>query len=67
MLWQFFVGRFLQAAAGVGGVLTLLDWVRFGGAHVRVGRIVLWSAIAGLVAAVVTTRNLRRRGCSRER
>lgn len=65
MLWQFFVGRFLQAVAGVGALLTVVDWYRFGGAHVRVGRIVLWSAIAGLVAAAVATRTLRTRGCAR--
>lgn len=65
MVWQFFVGRFLQSAAGVGGVLTLVDWVRLGGAQVRVGRIVLWSVIAGLAAAGLATHNLRRRGCAR--
>ncbi|WP_396625207.1 hypothetical protein [Luteitalea sp.] len=65
MLWQFFVGRFLQAAAGVGALLTVVDWVRLGGEHVRGGRILLWSAIAGLVAAAVATRNLRARGCAR--
>ena len=65
MVWQFFLGRFLQSAAGVGGVLTLVDWVRLGGADVRVGRIVLWSVVAGLVAAAVATWNLRARGCER--
>ena len=64
-MWQFFLGRFLQSAAGVGGVLTLVDWARLGGAQVRVGHIVLWSVIAGLVAAGLATRNLRRRGCAR--
>jgi len=55
MLWQFFVGRFLQVAAGIGVLLTLADWVRFGGAHVRVGRTVGWSLAAGALAAAIAT------------
>lgn len=65
MLWQFWLGRFLQAAAGVGILLTLVEWVRLGSTQLRVGRILLWSAVAGVVAATVATRSLTRRGCSR--
>ena len=65
MLWQFVVGRFLQAAAGVGALLTVVDWLRFGGAHVRVGRTLAWSLVAGALAAAVATYRLRRSGCSR--
>ncbi|BCS34108.1 hypothetical protein TBR22_A33370 [Luteitalea sp. TBR-22] len=65
MWWQLALGRFLQACACAGALLTVLDWIRFGGAHVRVGRILLWSAIVGLVAAAVATRSPRRRGGAR--
>ncbi len=65
MLWQFWVGRFLQASAGVGAVLTLVDWYRLGGDHIRLGRILLWSLTAGAVAASIATRRLRRTGCPR--
>ncbi len=65
MLWQFWIGRFLQVVAGMGVLLTLVDWYRLGGAHVRVGRIVAWSLVAGAIAATVAARRLRRTGCPR--
>lgn len=65
MLWQFFLGRFLQTTAGVGALLTVTDWLRFGGAHVRVGRTVAWSLVAGAVVAAITTYRLRSSGCRR--
>lgn len=65
MLWQFWLGRFLQAAAGIGALLTVVDWARLGGTQLRVGRILLWSVVAGAVAATLATRTVRKRGCSR--
>ncbi len=65
MLWQFWLGRCLQSAAGVGALLTCADWFRFGGAGIRVGHIVVWSLIAGAVAATISTDRLRRSGCPR--
>lgn len=65
MLWQFWIGRFLQVVAGMGALLTLVDWYRLGGAGVRVGRIVAWSLVAGAIAATVAVRRLRRTGCPR--
>jgi hypothetical protein len=65
MIWQFALGRFLQTTAGVGALLTVTDWLRFGGAHVRVGRTVAWSVVAGAVVAAVATYRLRRSGCDR--
>ena len=65
VIWQFWLGRFLQSAAAIGALLTLVEWVRRGGAGVRVGYIVLWSAVAGAVAATMALRRLRRSGCPR--
>lgn len=62
MIWRFFLGRFLQSTAGVGALLTLTDWFRFGGAHVRVGRTVAWSLVAGAVVATIATYRLRTSG-----
>jgi hypothetical protein len=60
MLWQFFLGRFLQAVALVGGVLTVADWLRFGASGMRPGRVVGASALAGLVSASIATYRLRK-------
>lgn len=60
MLWQFFLGRFLQMAAAVGAVLTVVDWLRLGGPHVRAGRILAWSAMLGAAAASVAVWRARR-------
>jgi hypothetical protein len=65
MPWQFWLGRCLQATAGVGALLTCVDWLRFGGPGIRVGRIVAWSLVAGAIAATVATQRLRRSGCPR--
>ena len=65
MLRQFWVGRFLQTAAAVGAMLTLVEWLRRGGAHVRVGYIVTWSAIAAAIAATIALRRVQRSGCPR--
>lgn len=65
MLWQFFLGRFLQVVAGVGALLTVVDWLRFGGAHVRIGRTLVWSVVAGAVVAGIATYRVRRAGCAR--
>ena len=64
MLWQFWVGRFLQAVAGVGALLTLVDWIRLGSAQIRVGHIVVWSIVGGALAASISTWNVRRRPCA---
>ena len=48
MLWQRWVGRFLQVGAAIGTMLTLVEWVSRGGTHVRAGRILLGAAIAGV-------------------
>lgn len=65
MLWQFFVGRFLQTFALIGAVLTIADWMRLGATGLRPGHIVFWSAAAGAVSASITTYRVRRRGCAR--
>lgn len=65
MIWQFALGRFLQTTAGVGALLTLTDWLRFGGADVRVGRTLAWSLGAGAVASALATYRLRRSHCRR--
>ena len=59
MLWQRWVGRFLQVGAVVGAMLTLVEWVSRGGAHVRAGRILLGAAIAGAIGATISTRASR--------
>ena len=56
MLWQRWVGRFLQVSAVIGAMLTLVEWVSYGGAHVRAGRILLGAAIVGAVGATIATR-----------
>jgi hypothetical protein len=56
MLWQRWVGRFLQVGAAIGTMLTLVEWVSRGGTHVRAGHILLGAAIAGVVGATVATR-----------
>jgi hypothetical protein len=61
MARQRWVGRCLQVAAVIGAMLTLAEWAARGAAHVRPGRIVLGSAIAGAIAATVATRRSRRR------
>ena len=60
MLWQRWVGRFLQVGAIIGAMLTLVEWATIGAAHVRPGRIVLGSAIAGAIGATIATGGLRR-------
>ncbi len=65
MIWQFWVGRFLQVAAGLGALLTLIDWVRLGSANVRVAHILTWSVVGGAIAASVAAWSVRRRGCAR--
>ena len=61
MLWQRWVGRFLQVGAVIGAMVTLVEWVTRGGAHVRAGRILIESAIAGAIGATIATRGHRRR------
>ncbi|HTV03229.1 MAG TPA: hypothetical protein VMF13_21955 [Luteitalea sp.] len=65
MLWQFWLGRFLQSAAAIGALLTLVEWLRRGGSQIRVGYIVTWSAVAGAIAATIALRRVQRAGCSR--
>jgi len=61
MIWQRWVGRFLQVAAIIGAMLTLVEWVTLGATRVRPGRILLGSAIAGAIGATIATRGPRRR------
>ncbi|AMY11171.1 hypothetical protein LuPra_04418 [Luteitalea pratensis] len=61
MPWQRWVGRFLQVAAVIGTLLTLVEWASRGGAHVRAGRILIESAVAGAIGATIATRGHRRR------
>ena len=61
MPWQRWVGRFLQVGAVLGAMLTLVEWVSRGGAHVRAGRILLESVVAGAIGATIATRGYRRR------
>ena len=61
MLWQHWVGRFLQVGAIIGATLTLVEWVALGAAHIRPGRILLGSAIAGAIGATLATRGARPR------
>lgn len=61
MFWQRWVGRFLQVGAVIGAMLTLVEWVALGATHVRPGRILLGSAIAGAIGATIATRGSRHR------
>jgi hypothetical protein len=59
MQWQRWVGRFLQVGAIIGAMLTLVEWVTLGAAHIRAARILLGSAIAGAIAATIAARGPR--------
>ena len=61
MLWQRWVGRFLQVGAIIGAMLTIVEWAALGATHVRPGRILTGSAIAGAIAATIATRRTRLR------
>jgi hypothetical protein len=61
MIWQRWVGRFLQVGSIIGAMLTLVEWVTLGATHVRAGRILLGSALAGAIAATIATRAPRSR------